>query len=273
MRPPWRRLTQHLADLAAETRRANEGVRALTERLDALTYRVAEIDFELAARPYTADGVGLERTDPDGTQYLGFEAGSTGSYATFEDVFRGSEEFIRERLQPYVSLLADHAPVLDVGCGRGELLSLLAASGITATGVDLDDSMLERAQAAGLEVVRADALEHLRSLPADSLGGVVSVQVVEHLPVTVLRELMRESLRVLREGGVFIAETVNPHSPAALKVFWLDLTHVRPLFPESLLLLAEETGFSRGRILFPTGDGDLGRDMRIRGEYALVAYR
>lgn len=77
--------------------------------------------------------------------------------------------------------------------------------------------------------------------------------------------------RALEPGGLLIAETVNPHSPAALKTFWLDLTHVRPLFPESLLFLAKEIGFQRAEIYFPQGSGELDQDLRSCGEYAIIA--
>ena len=242
-------------------------------RLDTAVARLNGLDLEMAARPYTADGMSMERVAPDGARYLGFsaEGAPDGTYATFEDVFRGDEDFIKERLRPYVDLLAGHGPVLDVGCGRGEMLSLLAEAGIPATGIDLDLSMLERARAQGLQVAQGDAIEYLSSLPNESLGAIVSFQVVEHLPVQALRELTAQSRRVLRPGGVFIAETVNPHSPPALKVFWLDLTHVRPLFPESLLLLTQECGFESGQVFFPLGSGDLDHDLRNCGEYAVVA--
>jgi len=271
--PSVRRLRRHLAQVSVDAAYATGIAEATARRLDATVLKVAEIDFELTARPYTADGRGLECTDPDGARYLGFEADSSGSYATFEDTFRGTEEFIREQLRPYVDLLAGHGPVLDLGCGRGELLALLREAGVDATGVDMDASMLDRARAAGLDVVQGEALGHLAALPDASLGGVISIQVIEHLSVADLRTLVAEAHRVLRPGGVLVAETVNPHSPAALKVFWLDLTHVRPLFPESLLLLAHELGFHRGRILFPGGTGDLDHDLRNRGAFALVAYR
>jgi glycosyltransferase involved in cell wall biosynthesis/SAM-dependent methyltransferase len=246
------------------------GQRQLGTRVDDLSLRLDGVDQELAAVPFTAAGTGLRLQDANGV-HLGFTAEADASYAGFEDIFRGSEEFVRDRLRPYVDLIHGHGPVLDVGCGRGELLTLLTKSGLDATGVDLDASMLDRARDAGLTVTLGDAVEYLRRLPDRSLGTVVSIEVVEHLSVETMRAFFAESARVLTEGGLFVAETVNPHSPAALKTFWLDLTHVRPLFPESLLLLARESGFSEGRIVFPNGKGSLDADLREQGEYALVA--
>lgn len=67
---------------------------------------------------------------------------------------------------------------------------------------------------------------------------------------------------------------VRPSSPSGWSPtlpFCLDLTHVRPLFPESLLFLSRECGFTSGRIFFPLGAGDLDADLRTCGEYALIA--
>jgi hypothetical protein len=94
-----------------------------------LRERFDQLEAQLYARPYAAD---LNET----------LAGAGAEYRSFEDVFRGPEERIRELLVPYVGLLRGHEPVLDVGCGRGELLDLLREEGIEASGVDVDEGMV-----------------------------------------------------------------------------------------------------------------------------------
>ena len=53
-------------------------------------------------------------------------------YVGFEDQFRGSREDISARLESYLPFFAGAADVLDIGCGRGEFLELLAGAGIRA---------------------------------------------------------------------------------------------------------------------------------------------
>jgi hypothetical protein len=87
---------------------------------------------------------------------------------------------------------------------------------------------------------------------------------------TLLRFLSLARVK-LASGGLFVAETVNPHSIPALKAFWVDLTHEKPIFPEVALALCRLHGFESAGIFFPNGSGDLESDRRNQGEYAVVA--
>ena len=50
-------------------------------------------------------------------------------YVRFEERFRGSEEYVAENQQRYLKICGGHSPVVDIGCGRGELLGLFQAGG------------------------------------------------------------------------------------------------------------------------------------------------
>jgi glycosyltransferase involved in cell wall biosynthesis/SAM-dependent methyltransferase len=225
------------------------------DRLEGAVRDLQSLTSELHARPYTAE--------PEG--------GGTSPYAAFEDVFRGSEERVRGLLEPYVELLGGHEPVLDLGCGRGELLGLLNEAGIEARGVDSDAGMVERARAKGLAVEQDDAVSHLERLPAHGLGAVTAIHVIEHLEYEALQTLFVQALRAVRRGGLFVAETVNPHSVKAFKTFWVDPTHRAPIFPEVASTLALIHGFSNASIVFPRGSGEPDADRIEQTEYALVA--
>jgi SAM-dependent methyltransferase len=226
---------------------------------------VEPIAAELYAPPYMADSPFELRSTPVG-QALGFSAGAIagegasrdevdGDYVAFEQLFRGPAERVAELQRPYLKLVADHEPVLDVGCGRGEFLTLLAGEGITARGVDGDAGMVARSRALGLDVEQGDVNEHLAGLPDGSLGTIFSAQVIEHLPHEELRRLLALSLRKLAPGGLFIAETVNPHRISSLKTFWVDLTHQHPIFPEVALAICAIAGFQSAFVFAPGFDG------------------
>ncbi|MCU1462334.1 MAG: class SAM-dependent methyltransferase [Acidimicrobiales bacterium] len=171
-------------------------------------------------------------------------------YLGFERRFRGDSDAVaatqRER---YLGLLRDHAPVLDIGCGRGELLAALGAEGVEALGVDLDADMAAEAQAIGLDVRHGDAIEFLRAREPGSLGAIVSFHVIEHLELPVLLELIDLATTRLRPGGFFVAETPNPASLVVLgNSYVLDPTHVRPLHPSLMVFLCESAGFRDVRL-------------------------
>lgn len=240
--------------------------------LDALNAAMQRLQSQVDVDPYVADPGALRVIGPDGRERMGFDGASDAPfYVGFEELFRGPESLIRERLEAYLPLLADHAPVVDLGCGRGELLDLLAERGVEAWGVDADPEVAAAPLAKGHRVEVADACAALRLVAPSSLGAVFSSQFIEHVDPSTLAELIGVARRALRGGGRFIAETVNPHSIAAFKTFWLDPTHQKPLFPETVLLLCRAAGFESGYVLFPDGPGDLASDRTTSGSYAVVA--
>ena len=95
--------------------------------------------------------------------------------------------------------------------------------------------------------------------------------MIEHFDFEALRRFLELAITKLLPGGIFVAETVNPHSVQALKSFWVDPTHRAPIFPEVSAALCLLEGFESGRVIFPNGSGELDRDLREEGEYAIVA--
>jgi len=132
---------------------------------------------------------------------------------------------------------------------------------------------VDRCRAKGHDVERADALQYLNAQPDASLGGIFAAQVVEHLSSEDFMSFLRLSQIKLRQDGLLIFETINPHAIEAFKTFWTDLTHVRPIFPEVALAWCWLSGFARAEVLFPNGSRDLEADRRAQGEYSVIATR
>ena len=212
--------------------------------------------------------------DEHGHRALGFSAAAASDdegYRGFEDIFRGDEAHVRRTQEAYLDRFADAEWVLDLGCGRGEFLDALREQGITARGVDLDETMVARCREKGHEVELADAATALHALDDDSLPAAFAAQVVEHLSHAELTDFLGLLHRKLIPGGVAVMETVNPHNPAALKAFWTDTTHHHPLFPEVLLALCRLAGFDSGEVTFPEFTNDFDRDVYANRDYAVVA--
>jgi SAM-dependent methyltransferase len=165
-------------------------------------------------------------------------------YVEFEGLFRGREDEIGARLAPYLEILSGRGEVLDLGCGRGEALEIMAAGGIPCRGVDSSSEMVEVCRGKGLSAEIADLFAALSGAEEGSLGGVVSFHVIEHLPATSIDRLVRLAWRALEPGGVLIFETPSPLSlVAGARNFWIDPTHLRPVHPESLKAVFSLNGF------------------------------
>ena len=107
--------------------------------------------------------------------------------------------------------------VLEVGCGTGLVLRRIAPIARRAVGIDLSPAMLERARKRGLDVREASADE----LPFEdaSFDVALSFKTLPHVPD--LSRALSEMARVVRPGGVLIAELYNPRSARAFIKRWL----------------------------------------------------
>ena len=214
-----------------------DGLKGLVDRVEVLGAEVRAVRDTLHNKAPSAE---IARTALD--------AAEGSAYAAFENSFRRSDEALALRFERYAVDFAQRpadSMVLDLGCGRGEFLKSLAKAGIKGRGVESNASTVAVCQAAGLEVARGDLIAFLKSFDAASIGGVFAAQVVEHLPPAVLQTLLVESHRVLQPGGLLILETVNPRSVTGfLEVFNRDLTHEKPLHPDTLSFLAAASGFT-----------------------------
>lgn len=160
-------------------------------------------------------------------------------------LYAWSDDDLRERHQKRYLKHLENAPgkVLDIGSGRGVMLRLMKAAGITAYGLDSFEEAVIYCKGKGLDVVHGDALGHLATLPDASLGGIFCAHVIEHMPPAQAMELIRESYRVLKPGARIVIITPNPKDLRTSERFWLDITHVRP-YPEKLLVvLLKREGF------------------------------
>lgn len=195
-----------------------------------------------------------------------------GFYRAFEERYRGSRELIKGRIAVYLPFIEPlltaypSAPTVDLGCGRGEWLELMAESGFKAMGVDLDKGMLEACIERGLPVEQGDAIAYLFGLPDESQAVVSAFHIVEHITFDQLGNLVAEALRVLKPGGLLIMETPNPENiVVATRNFYLDPTHQRPIPSELLAFVAEYAGFARVKTLRLQES----KDLLNRGEVSL----
>jgi 2-polyprenyl-3-methyl-5-hydroxy-6-metoxy-1,4-benzoquinol methylase len=158
------------------------------------------------------------------------------------------EKSVIQMQRSYVRFFSDAGckRVLDLGSGRGLFLELLRTAGIDGIGVDGSEEVSAEVRGRGFTVHTADVLTFLRQAAEEkqSYDGVFCSHLIEHLSGELAIELVSLVATVVRPGGRVVFVTPNIANPlVGTKVFWLDLTHVRP-YPRLLLqALLDEVGF------------------------------
>lgn len=230
-------MDKRLETMALGLRRASDRIEGMVSSVALARAELASLRTPLEPRPSQPIQEPTLSLPPTGIL-------KAAEYVAFENRFRGSAEDIRERLTPYISYFEDLTSVLELGCGRGEFLELLRENDIDARGIDDNADMVAVCKERGLTVTEADILSYLQEQPSASLGGIFAAQVIEHLPPDHLREMFVSCHRALREGGRLVVETVNPRSLVALvESFYRDLSHQKPLHPDTVDFLLRACGF------------------------------
>lgn len=239
------RLNARVDELAQRFEKLTSGVEhdhRVLKRLDVRESKLAEEDSRRAAFAPQLDAL----------------------YSAFEDCFRGPESLIQERARPYLEIVRAcgagcvDAPVIDVGCGRGEWLALLRDEGLHARGIDLNTRFVADALTRGLDVVEGDAIEVLKQMPPGCAGAVTSMHLVEHLPFERVVEFIDACAHVLRPGGLLVLETPNPENlDVATVYFYMDPTHRNPLPPIMLRWVVEARGYPDAQVLRLTHEREL----------------
>ncbi|MEI2794939.1 methyltransferase domain-containing protein [Pseudoxanthomonas sp. F11] len=245
-RQELQRFGEELSQIRRELGEAKTALATVRMDLDAACQRLAQVtEMEQQWREQQGIAEGARR----------FARALDPLYADFEDAFRGAREMIRSRAAPYLDWVREggeitaEAPILDVGCGRGEWMELARDHGMHVRGIDINRVFIETCRAAGMDVSEGDAIEVMRAMPDASMGAVTSMHLVEHLPFESLILLIDEAFRVLRPGGVIVLETPNPENlSVSSHWFFLDPTHRNPLPPVTLAWLVRERGFVDPRI-------------------------
>ncbi len=175
----------------------------------------------------------------------------TFDYFAFEERYRGDEADTRSKQQTYVDYFRGRDNVVDLGCGRGEFLEALREVGISAHGIELGMDQILLCQEKGLDVVQQDLFTFLEAAPDDSLGGIFSAQVIEHMTASDQLRYVALAYRKCKPGSPVIFETINPQCVYALvRNFFLDPTHVRPVHPETLQFVMESCDFRNVQLRF-----------------------
>jgi SAM-dependent methyltransferase len=138
--------------------------------------------------------------------------------------------------------------VVDIGCGQGTLVTLLAEDGYDARGVDVSPEQVHLARAAGCErVEQADFHDYLAASPG-GWAAVTATDMLEHLTKDQVLRALATIRRALGPGGAFVARVPNAVSPTGGHTMFGDLTHETWFTRRSVAQLAAVSGFARTEV-------------------------
>lgn len=173
-------------------------------------------------------------------------------YSYFSEIWDdGYEKTLAQQYAAYLPYLPqnNNSPFLDIGCGAGEFIHFLNMRGISAQGIDSNETEVTRACSRGLKVECADALSYLRA-HQEYFSGISLLEVIEHLVPESIALLLSAIFQALAPGGVVLLETINVKHPLAFHGFYTDTTHQRPLPSDLLIFLLQWHGFIDAKIVY-----------------------
>ncbi len=150
-------------------------------------------------------------------------------------------------------------PVLDFGCGRGDLIVAGRRQGLDVNGADIYDGPNNYTSASILAEARpfiGTITNGLLPYPSEAFVLVVANMVFEHVPDEVLRESLGDICRVLKPGGYFLAlfPTADVWYEGHLNIYFPHWLSAWPRAQRSYLRLCHRLGFGAGRAAARSSD-------------------
>lgn len=140
-------------------------------------------------------------------------------------------------------------PVVDIGCGSGELVRCLLDDGYDAAGIDVSPEQVAIAHDAGIAQVSHGDYQSLLRDNRGQLAAVTATDLLEHLTKPEVLAAFDAVAAALRPGGRFIARVPNAVSPFGGHIRYGDFTHETWFTATSVRQLGAAAGFGQVRVI------------------------
>ena len=177
-------------------------------------------------------------------QFSPSEARNEADYHGYEAFFRSSDRALERRAEELKFLVDDiikrsknTSSWLDVGCGSGNLLSVLNSRDIASYGIEMDDDLAFKALSVSPTVFCGSALVILERFVEIGIkfDVVTCLHLIEHLDWNDANHLLELMRKVSSDHGLVVVVTPNTKDiDVVAGSFYRDPTHLRQ-YPIELL--------------------------------------
>lgn len=137
------------------------------------------------------------------------------------------------------------AAILDIGPGKGEMLSCLKNYGFSNTeAVDISESVVEHINKLGFKISLSTDLASFLSKRKKAFSLITMCDVVEHIPREQILDVLSAVHDSLEDTGVMIVQVPNMQSITANIFRYDDFTHEAGYTERSLKQILALSGFS-----------------------------
>ena len=148
----------------------------------------------------------------------------------------------RRDIRPLLPGQAD-GPVVDIGCGQGQLVKLLLSDGYESHGVDISPEQVAIAHASGLHCVSQGHYLDILKERQGYIAAVTAIDLLEHFEKDEVLDTFDCVSAALAPGGVFVGRVPNAVSPLGGHIRYGDFTHESWFTARSVRQLAAATRF------------------------------
>ncbi len=135
-------------------------------------------------------------------------------------------------------------PVLDIGIGRGEMLSCMQRWGYeNYLGIDISPSTVGFCKTLGLNCIKVDDTAAWLNENKNKFGLITMLDVLEHIPKGEVVSLLRSIREALQPKGILIIQVPNLQAPDGQLQRYNDFTHETGFIEHSLQQVLLTAGF------------------------------
>jgi SAM-dependent methyltransferase len=168
--------------------------------------------------------------DPGYVQWKSWEDCGFGRYSPLDSVYYAAEFGMR----PPVT-----ARALEIGFGNGAALAWLRDAGVDTYGVEANPMLVERARRLlGENRAFGDLEDATLSNLSGTFTHVIALDVLEHVPMSSLPQMLARVRTLLTPGGVALFRFPNGDSPFGRIYQHGDPTHITTLGSERMIYFA-----------------------------------